>query len=150
MDNEFLMFDTVSEVYDFICKKCNYGEDISALNSDERIIYIVQTLEQEVNGGGFDQYFYNSSGDLANETVAALITIGAKKTAKICQKALKVFGGSLPTDRAERQEYMDKKSNSRTEAKLEKCDNAFYEYQDSIERLCYEFIEENCDSFNYN
>lgn len=150
MNDEFLMFDTVSEIYDFICQKCNDGENIYALNTEERIIYIVQTLEQEVNGGGFDQYFYNSSGDLANEAVAALIAIGAKKSAKICKKALKVFGGSLPTDRTERQDHMDKKANSRTEAKLEKCDNDFYEYQDSIERLCYEFIEENSDSFNYN
>ncbi len=149
MDNEFLMSDTISEVFESICQKCNYGENISVLNPQERIIYIVQTLEEEVNGGGFDQYFYNSSGDFANESVAAFISIGAKKTAKICRKALKVFGGSLPVDRAKRQELMDEKSTARTEAKLEKCDENFYEYQDNLERLCFEFISSNHNSFNY-
>ena len=147
MDNEFLMFDTVSEVYDFICQKCNDGEDISALNSDERIIYIVQTLEQEVNGGGFSQFFYNSSGDFAGEMVDAFREIGAEKTAAICQQALDAVGQPLPGNRAERIELLEKiETDALTEA-LNACDDAFYAYPEDLNALTDAYVKQHQAEF---
>jgi hypothetical protein len=40
---------------------------------------LVSNLEAEINNGGFDQYFFNSTGDRTAETIRALELIGAKK-----------------------------------------------------------------------
>lgn len=47
------------------------GNNIEKLNEHERVFFITQTLEHEVNNGGFSQSFCNSSGDFSNELVDA-------------------------------------------------------------------------------
>ena len=48
-----------------ICKKCANGDNIDALSNPERVFYITQQCETEVNNGGFSQYFFNSSGSFS-------------------------------------------------------------------------------------
>ena len=80
--------DFVVAMTEHLDNKTQYGEDMSALSEAERIFYITQTLEMEVNNGGFSQFFYNSSGNFSNELVGAFTAIGANATAAICQKAI--------------------------------------------------------------
>ena len=129
--------DVVSEIYDTVFEKCSYGDAIEKLNEHERVFFVAQLLEQEVDNGGFDQFFYNSSGDYAGEVVDAFTKIGALKTAAICQKALAVFGGTVPTDRDEREELLDRLD---CEDVLGECDDAFYAYEDDLEALYYAYI----------
>lgn len=68
-----------------------------ALTPAERVFRVVDEIEREVNNGGFDQYFINSSGDHAGQAVAALEAIGAHRTADIFRKALAVFGAIPPS-----------------------------------------------------
>lgn len=126
----------VVNIWGAIDKKCDYGNAIEKLNEHERVIFVTQALETEVNNGGFSQFFYNSSGDHANELIDAFTKIGALKTAEICNKALSVFDGKVPTDRYEREDLLlygldEYKCN----AVWEKCDDAFYEYEDDLEAL---------------
>ena len=127
-----------------ICKKCEYGDDIEKLNEHERVFYVTQILEQEVNNGGFSQFFYNSSGDFSNELVDAFTKIGALKTAEICKKALAVFNGKVPTDRDEREELLDSLD---CDDVLSECDDEFYEYEDNLEELNYAYIMEHHSFF---
>lgn len=122
---------------DAVYKKCEYGDAIEKLNEHERIFFITQALEQEVNNGGFSQFFYNSSGDFSNELVDAFTKIGALKTAEICKKALAVFNDEVPTDRDEREELLD---GLECDDVLSECDDAFYCYEDDLETLNYTYI----------
>ena len=88
--------DFVVAMTEHLDNKTQYGEDMSALSEAERIFYITQTLEMEVNNGGFSQFFYNSSGNFSNELVGAFTAIGANATAAICQKAISAFGRDIP------------------------------------------------------
>ena len=97
----------VTELWGIMEEKCDYGEKMQALNEQERIFYVAQALEMEVNNGGFSQFFYNDSGNFANEIVTAFQEIFAYHTAEICQKAVNAFGGEVPIDRDEREELMD-------------------------------------------
>ncbi len=143
-DNDTEQNNIVMNVYDYICQKCEYGDAIEKLNKYERVIFITQTLEQEVNNGGFSQFFYNSSGDFSNELLDAFTQIGAAKTATICKKAISVFNGKIPLDRTEREELLD---NMKIETILDKCDDDFYAYEDDLERLNYEYIIKHRDYF---
>ncbi len=134
----------------YIAEKCEYGDKMEVLNVDQRVLYITQALEMEVNNGGFAQFFFNSDGCFGNELVASFEKIGAKKTAEICKKAISIYGDKVPTDRDEREEILtpdDEKEEERIEEILDECDDAFFEYEDDLLELNYQFIINNKESF---
>lgn len=134
----------VIEMASYIGKICEYGDNMDALNEKQRTFYITYTLEGEVNNGGFWQFFFNSSGDMANEAVSAFEKIGANKTAEICKKAVSVYGDSVPQNRDERQSLLI----DDVDEILNECDSAFYKYEDDLTALNYQFIINNKDSFS--
>jgi len=129
----------------YIAQKCSYGECMSALSGPERILYITQGLEMEVNNGGFSQYFFNSSGDLANELVDAYLEIGATKTADICKRAVAIFGQAVPADRDERDDFIS--DNEEFDEILGQCDDAFLAYEEDLNALTYAYVMQHRDSF---
>ena len=150
MDHIWNLTDTndfVVAMTEHLDNKTQYGKDMSALSEAERIFYITQTLEMEVNNGGFSQFFYNSSGNFSNELVGAFTAIGANATAAICQKAISAFGRDIPVDRDEREEMLDKLESDEFDEILEECDNAFYDYEDNLNELNYNFVMKNKEFF---
>ncbi len=141
--NEFII-----AIVTHLLQKTQHGQDLSVLSPAERIVFITQILEMEVNNGGFDQYFLNSSGDCSNEVVSAFRAIGANATAEICQKAVSAFGREIPVDRSERQEMMDESRSEEIDEILHECDLAFYDYQDDLLGLTYRYILEHREQFN--
>ena len=68
---------------------------------------LVNELEDQVNNGGFHQFFNNSSGDDTAETVEALEAIGAAQVAGILIRAASKFPGNMPPkDRTQRLEVL--------------------------------------------
>ena len=95
---------------------------------------LVDDLETEVNNGGFDQFFFNSAGDFTEETIQALIKIGAIHTAAIVKKAASLFpGGMPPTDRNSRQALLEKVSPD-SDA-FDAFDDEFFAYEDDLASL---------------
>ena len=139
--------DFVVAMTEYLDHKTQYGDNMSVLSEAERIFYITQTLEMEVNNGGFSQFFYNSGGDFAHELVSAFAAIGANTTAAICQKALSAFGRDIPADREEREEMLDELESEEIDEILEECDNAFLDYEDDLNELNYQFVMKNRESF---
>ena len=84
----------VTELSARVAEKCAYGDDFSALSPAERVFYLTQTCEEEVNNGGFDQLFFNAGFDL-RELPEAFRAIGAPRTGDICARALAALGGVL-------------------------------------------------------
>lgn len=118
------------------------------LNEYERVFYVVEDLEMEVNNGGFAQFFYNSSGALSGELVHSLTEIGAYKTAEICRKALSAFGADMPVDRAEREEFLDKMFSKELDDILNQCDNDFYKYEEDLDELNYAYMMKHREYFD--
>ena len=139
--------DFVVAMMEYLDNKTNYGEDLSALSKAERIFYVTQTLEMEVNNGGFSQFFRNSSGDFSGELVDAFTTIGANTTAAICKKAISAFGRDIPADRDEREEMLDETETEELDKILEECDSAFLNYEDNLNDLNYNYVMNNKESF---
>lgn len=100
---------------------------------------LVDGLEAEINNGGFDQFFFNSAGDYTEETIQALIKIGALHTADIVKKAAAKFpGGMPPKERDDRQELLE--DISPDSDAFENFDEEFLAYEDDLASLlsCYE------------
>lgn len=137
----------VMKIDTYLNSKSEYGENIEKLNPSQKTFLFVENLEREINNGGFNQYYFNSSGDFSQETVNALLEIGAEKTAEIVKKANSEFkSGFVPKNRTERQielELFEKKA----EENWNKCDSEFYEYKDDLTELLIAFVINNKTEF---
>jgi hypothetical protein len=126
---------SIIELDDFISALCDYGNDFSKLTEHQKLFYLYQNLEREINNGGFDQYFSNSSGENAHETILSLEAIGANKTADILQKAIDQFPDKIvPKDRNERTETIAQIEEAADNG-WTNLDRKFYEYEDDLNTL---------------
>lgn len=137
----------VVEMSGYLGRKSDYGKNINKLSEPERVIYITQELEMEVNNGGFAQYLYNQGGDFVNELVQAYTELGAPKTAEICKTAMDALGEKLPTGRGEWEEFLDNLDDE-VYGILSECDDAFYEYEENLTSLSYDYILKNKENFS--
>jgi len=131
----------LTEMYLYLAEKCEYGEKMEALNDKQRVVYITQALEMEVNNGGFSQFFLNFDGAFADELASSFEEIGALKTAEICMRAASIFGEEIPADGD------DEEKEEKLSELLNECDFDFYEYEDDLEELNFRFIINNKESF---
>jgi hypothetical protein len=60
----------------------------ASLSLEERIVLAIEALEREVNNGGYDQFFLNSSRTYAGEVEQALRAIGCPEQAEIAGRAV--------------------------------------------------------------
>jgi hypothetical protein len=127
-----------------IQEKRQRGE--KGLTDAERVVLAAEALEREVNNGGYDQFFVNSS-DFAQDIVESLRCIGCKKTATITKRAIKALGVSQPT-REEVNAAMAAE-NERRSAKLTRCDDAYYEAAEPLADRLFAFIKANRPSINF-
>ena len=147
MDN-MINGESVNDIYLGLCDVCDYGQNVDSLNEYERTIFVTQELENEVNNGGFFQFFDNSSGQFASEIVQAFIKIGAEKTAEICRKAVEAFGQELPVDWEERRSLLDQIADAAVADVLDACDTAFYSYEENLEALNAAYIRKHIEHFD--
>jgi hypothetical protein len=96
---------------------------IEGLNNNERQFYLVDSLLMELNNGGFDQYFSNSSGEFWGETLNVLEKLGLTFLAGLGKKANKI--------------YQSNKSEDDKLDKLSELNDEFYEleYEETYKKL---------------
>lgn len=112
-----------------------------ALSKEERTVLAVRALDREINNGGYDQFFRNSSKKFAPDVVESLMRIGCRRTAKITQKAIKALhSGRLTVSRIE---AAMRQPNEVRDRKLERCDQSFYRTPQGIATHLYAFIKAN-------
>jgi hypothetical protein len=113
----------------------NYGENLSRLTEPQKIALFIGNLEREINNGGFNQFYLNSSGDYAHEASEGLRLIGATKTFEILNRANSVWPKqTVPKDRLKRLELQEKLEEQANPI-WEKFDTDYYEYPDHIAAL---------------
>jgi len=138
---------TIIELDSFISELCSFGDDIEKLSQPQKQFYFNQCLEREINNGGFNQYFWNSSGNFAHETLMSLQLTGASTTADILQQAIDQFpNGIVPQDWTNRQEMVEQIEEIANEV-WEELDQKFYEYADNLNTLNLDFVKQHIDEF---
>lgn len=113
------------------------------LTEAQRHVLAARILIDQVNNGGFAQYFVNSSGNQWPMALAGLQAMGAHQDASLVQKAVDFFGPHGPsTDRDMRHRQLAKlvKDNDDVFSPLEK---VFYENKDDREVLLMRYITEH-------
>jgi Domain of unknown function (DUF4375) len=112
---------------------------IQGLTDEERTVLAVEALERDVNNGGYDQFFTNSSL-FAPTIVDSLQRIGCKKTANITQRAIKALGIS---DSAEAVDTAMAIDDEQRVAKLGRCNDSYHKCAEPIAERLFAFIKTN-------
>lgn len=117
------------------------------LAQPEKVFVCIWGLEGEVNNGGLDQYYFNSSGDHALDAVSSLEAIGAKHTADVIRQANALFGEKGPSPhRFTRQKQLDALGDAKTK-KMNEIEEAFFKYEDKLEQLLETYVFKNAEAF---
>jgi hypothetical protein len=117
-----------------------YGEE--QLTDEERVILAIEALEREVNNGGYDQFFQNTSKEYAPIVVAALKKIGCMLEASLTEEAIQALGIIGPVTVEAIDQVMGDDSDER-DAKLNACDRRYYNETGDIAGVLWGYIKRN-------
>lgn len=122
-------------------------EDFASQSVPQKVFSALWEVESEVNNGGFSQYFVNSSAESAHFLVDALRTIGAPKTADICQRAIAAaFPAGLPKSEEAIRSAAADFSDDMLE-KLEPIDQEFFSYPHNLTDLLFAHVSRHPEEF---
>jgi hypothetical protein len=84
--------DLLQVVYDALCLQLpeEYQKvyaTVMSWNSSRQAIYVIWQLEAQVNNGGYDQFYFNSTGRYYAHVPDALMLVGATKFAALTKRA---------------------------------------------------------------
>lgn len=112
------------------------------ISTEERFVLAIEDLEREVNNGGYNQLFLNSSNEYIDVYADALDAIGCPKTASITRQAIASLGLGAGATAAQVQAAA---ASDRPEmlAALEQCDTRFYSNDEPIADRLFAWIKAN-------
>ena len=140
--------ESIIEVSLFVGKVCDYGNNFDAVTEPQKYIYLNRWFENQINNGGFCQYFVNSSSDVVHHTVESLRIIGANETADMLQKAIDQFPEkAVPNTYDERVDVLDKIGKSATDVWKELTQKFYTNPPDDLTALNFEYIKQNRNAF---
>ena len=116
-------------------------EGTNRLTDEESVVLAVEALEREVNNGGYDQFFKNSSREFAPLIVESLQRIGCTQTANITNMAIDTLAVPVLTPQSI-EAAMSVKDKAR-QNKLSRLDNAYYQTGEAIAEQLFAFIKAN-------
>jgi len=114
----------------------------ASLSWPERVILAVEALEREVNNGGFEQFFLNSSKEYASVIVEALSAIDCPNTAAVTVDALEALQISGEITESAIDDAMARADRTVFD-RLAGCDGRYYEFSEDIAGKLFSFIREN-------
>ena len=118
------------------------GKPDVELSEPERVILAVEALEREVNNGGYDQFFFNSSREFTAFVVRALEMIGCPKVAAITTDAIAVLDLPVAYDAVTVEQVILALSDDCRDV-LGECDSRYYKNDESIEDRLFAYIEQH-------
>tara|TARA_Y100001934_G_C12255617_1_gene727369 strand:+ start:154 stop:771 length:618 start_codon:yes stop_codon:yes gene_type:complete len=124
-------------------------DKISKLTNGQQAVFSTWWLEAEVNNGGFNQFYFNSSGQFAEMAEIGFMTIGAKKFSELTKRANKIYSENKERLEEFDDGTMESFSESYRDNPLNDLDTEFYNLYDSekIEQLRIKYIRDNKNEF---
>jgi Domain of unknown function (DUF4375) len=107
------------------------AEELARMTPGQRALYTLNSATDEINNGGFSQYYWNSSGDLAMPAIDGVRLVGAKPYEQLIRGGAALFpDGRVPTQRARRQELVD--SGDVPEGKFRALDARWFQAEEHL------------------
>ena len=130
----------------------DYENDLNRFTEPQKYIHAMVWYQAEVDNGGHDQFFFNSTGIVWKNALDGFRKIGFDAAAEILQEAAALLGGNPSFDRKERQEQLDSLNDDDRE-RLGDLDDRFYDITYDIagfDNIILRFINENKKDFYFD
>ena len=121
-----------------------YNKGLSRFTLPQRYVFAIQWYVSEVNNGGHEQFYFNSTGLVYPDALQGFREIGHRQAYDILNESIARAGGKLPLDRSRRQKLLDK-----LELEFDDLDTAFYEISDLDGKLM-EYIKARETDFYFD
>ena len=130
-------FETVITVVDKLMRDQRAISDLSAA---EKTFWLTWSFQAETDNGGLRQFFFNNSGEWAQETVDALKDVGASEIADLLQNAINLF----PDRTASPITTVRRDTLKTMEASLfQPIENLYYQRNDILNDLMIKHVKKN-------
>jgi len=117
---------------------------IKTLSPGFLAIYTTWWVEAEVFNGGFNQYFFNSSGDFASEAIAGFDLIGTPALARLMERAIAINHENQEKNKKLKvPRTLEAFSKSYKGNPLNKLDDEFYLHMKELSKARIRFIRAN-------
>lgn len=120
-------------------------DGFASLSTSEKEYFAVCLLDGEVYNGGFDQYFFNSSGEYYNHAVSGLENMGASKTLLLLRRAKQVLFdfSDCPEDTEQRRKVLRNSSSPSRDKRLDQLDAEYCQDPDKLGEHIQKFANEH-------
>ena len=122
-----------------------YNKDLRQFTAPQRYVFAIVWYMSEVNNGGHDQFYYNSTGIVWEDAMNGFQAIGAQENYSIIKESADMIGGSPNKDRKKRQKEMEK-----YDPDFDKLDERFYVSESVMLEKLHVYIKANAESFYFN
>lgn len=146
--------DLLQTVFDDLTRKLpkDYEKEkqtVLGWTKSQQAIYVIWVFEGEVNNGGFNQFYYNSSGQFADLVPGALRLIGANRFADLAGKANKTYLKEYKRITKYQDGSTEGFSKSYEDNPLDKFDDTFYGLykKENLQQLQVDFVRRNKQDF---
>ncbi|HST11480.1 MAG TPA: DUF4375 domain-containing protein [Terriglobales bacterium] len=99
-----------------------FRQTYNSVPKESGLMFAAHFCQSEVCNGGFEQFFWNSTGVLAPEAVEGFLEIGQAQVASLIRSAMDLLGQPYPRDRDERQARLSEV----TKGSLDSLDETFF------------------------
>ena len=119
------------------------AKPLENLSAAERKLLAVYALKEEVDNGGFNQYFTGPVSDSAALALQAFKDMQAAQLTKTLQKALAVFPAAKPpVDQAKRAKLIEGMKR-RAQGVWGICDDEFYQREEGLAEVALAYAKKN-------
>ena len=124
-------------------------EIVKSLTPGQRAIYVTMIVESEVNNGGFNQFYYNSSGQLADMMEEAFKTIEAGQFTDLARQANLIYAEIKVDLEKYKDGTMESFSESYKDNPLNDLDDKFYTLgeDEALSKIRIKYIRNNVKEF---
>jgi hypothetical protein len=137
------VWNTVS-IYDGEAK---YLNDLRKFSVPQKYVHAIMWYSYEVNNGGHDQFYFNSTGIVWEDALNGLKEVDQIDFYNILKESVQKMGGKPSKDRFERQKQLNK-----LKPDFEDLDDKFYELEKKtdLDSVLLDYIKKNRTSFYFS
>ena len=124
--------------------------DISNLSAGFQMLYSTWVLETQVNNGGFNQFFFNPSGQFAKMALQSLEYLGASDYYKVMRSAMDMQEREKEIPELQvlyQKGTLQAFSETYKLSHLDECDEAFYKLGDRLGELRINYVRSHPEEF---
>lgn len=127
----------------------NEEDIVRSLSVGQKAVYVTWTLEAEVNNGGFNQFYFNSSGQLADLGEDSFRIMGAVQFADLVRQANLIYAEIKDDLEKYNDGTIESFSKSYEQNPLNELDDKFYKlYEDEpLSQIRIRYIRDNVKEF---